>query len=152
MTLGNFDTMTVAATGEATRRMVDLSLVLDVSGSIGPAWGAVRDASRTFISSFDGAHDRIALSTFSDGARVLEPMHAARGFDKPGMIADVPNALPGGSTNMVEGLYRAWDEVRSVPAGSQSGLRIIVLFTDGASNGVPGFWDATATGEVDEDG
>ena len=39
---------------------------------------------------------------------------------------------------MVEGLYRGWDELRSVPAGSQSGLRVIVLFTDGASNSVPG--------------
>src|SRR5258706_4814381 len=60
-----FYTMTVNATGEATRRMVDLSLVLDVSGSIGPAWSAVRDASRTFINSFDAAHDRLALMTFS---------------------------------------------------------------------------------------
>ena len=34
---------------------------------------------------------------------------------------------------MVEGLYRGWDELRSVPTGTQSGLRIIVLFTDGAS-------------------
>jgi Flp pilus assembly protein TadG len=145
MKLGNFDTVTVAATGEATRRMVDLSLVLDVSGSIGPAWGAVRDASRTFINAFDGAHDRLALLTFSDTGRVLRQMPAPRGFDKPGMVAAVPNGLPGGSTNMVEGLYRGWDEVRSVAAGQQSGLRIIVLFTDGASNGVPGFWDgATA--------
>ena len=38
---------------------------------------------------------------------------------------------------MVEGLYRGWDELRTVPAGQQSGLRVIVLFTDGASNGVP---------------
>jgi hypothetical protein len=51
--------------------------------------------------------------------------------------------LPGGSTLMVEGLYRGWDELRTVPAGTQSGLRIIVLFTDGASNGVPGAWDAS---------
>jgi hypothetical protein len=29
-----------------------------------------------------------------------------------------------------------------VPAGSQSGLRVIVLFTDGASNGVPGNYDS----------
>ncbi len=54
------------------------------------------------------------------------------------MISDVPGTLPGGSTAMVEGLYRAWDELRSVPTGSQSGLRVIVLFTDGASNSVPG--------------
>src|SRR5688572_1233846 len=45
MKLGNFDTVTVSSEGEATRRMVDLALVLDVSGSIGPAWPAVRDAS-----------------------------------------------------------------------------------------------------------
>jgi hypothetical protein len=56
------------------------------------------------------------------------------------MIADIPNALPGGSTNMVEGLYRGWDEVRTVPSGQQSGLRVIVLFTDGASNSVPGVY------------
>ena len=40
---------------------------------------------------------------------------------------------------MVEGLYRGWDELRSVPGGSQSGLRVIVLFTDGASNSVQAF-------------
>jgi hypothetical protein len=33
-------------------------------------------------------------------------------------------------------------ELRYVPTGTQSGLRIIVLFTDGASNGVPGKYDA----------
>jgi hypothetical protein len=42
---------------------------------------------------------------------------------------------------MVEGLYRGWDELRSVPNGQQSGLRVIVLFTDGASNGVPASYD-----------
>src|SRR5581483_2773423 len=51
--------------------------------------------------------------------------------------------LPGGSTLMVEGLYHGWDELRTVPSGQQSGLRVIVLFTDGASNGVPGNYDGT---------
>ena len=41
---------------------------------------------------------------------------------------------------MVEGLYRGWDEIRSVANGQQSGLRVIVLFTDGASNSVPGIY------------
>jgi Mg-chelatase subunit ChlD len=145
MKIGDFDTMTVTSTGEATRRMVDLSLVLDVSGSIGTAWGAVRDASRTFIDAFDGTHDRMSLSTFSYGAKVLQPMPSARGFDKVGMKASVPNTLPGGNTNMAEGLYRAYDELKSVPLGSQSGLRIIVLFTDGAPNGVPALWESPST-------
>jgi hypothetical protein len=33
--------------------------------------------------------------------------------------------------------------MRAVPSGSQSGLRVIVLFTDGASNSVPGVYDAS---------
>jgi Flp pilus assembly protein TadG len=138
MSVANINQVTIASTGEATRRMVDLSLVLDVSSSISSQWGAVRDAARTFINSFDAGHDRLSLLTFSDGAQVVNPMPATRGFDKTGMISNVPSTLPGGSTAMVEGLYRAWDELRSVPSGSQSGLRVIVLFTDGASNSVPG--------------
>jgi Mg-chelatase subunit ChlD len=143
MKLANFSQVTIASTSQATRRMVDLSLVLDVSSSIGSQWGTVRDAARAFIDSFDAAHDRISLLTFSNGAAVIDPMPSARGFNKTQLEADVPQTLPGGSTLMVEGLYRGWDELRSVPSGTQSGLRIIVLFTDGASNGVPGVYDAS---------
>jgi len=143
MRIGNFTTMNVNASAEATRRMVDLSLVVDVSSSIGSQWPTVRDASRTFIDSFDAAHDRLALMTFSNGALVIDPMPSGRGFNKTQVEADVPSTLPGGSTLMVEGLYHGWDELRSVPSGQQSGLRIIVLFTDGASNGVPGNYDAS---------
>ena len=103
----------------------------------------MRDAARAFIGAFDQAHDRFALVTFSNGAKVLDQMPSSRGFNRSGVQSDVPNNLPGGSTLMVEGLYRGWDELRAVPRGSQSGLRILVLFTDGASNGVPGMWDAS---------
>jgi hypothetical protein len=72
-------------------------------------------------------------------------MASTRGFDKARVMGDVPSTLPGGSTNTVEGIYRAWDELRSVPAGSQSGLRIIVLFTDGCSNSLPGNWNGSGT-------
>ena len=137
MQLGGTMEMNVGSTGEATRRMVDLSLVLDVSSSIGWRWGAVRDAARTFVNSFDPVNDRISLVLFGNGARVIDAMPSTRGFNKTKVVADIPTTLPGGSTNMVEGLYRGWDEVRSVPTGQQSGLRIIVLFTDGASNSVP---------------
>jgi Flp pilus assembly protein TadG len=142
MKIGNVENVTVGAAGEARRRMVDLSLVLDVSSSIGSKWGAVRDASRAFIESFDAAHDRVSLATFGNGAKVLAPMPNTRGFDKSGTSAAVPQTLPGGSTAMVEGFYRGWDEIRAVPSGQQSSLRVIVLFTDGASNSVPGFYDA----------
>ena len=142
MKLANQNQVVVSATGEATRRMVDLSLVLDVSSSIGSKWPAVRDAARTFVDSFDQNNDRIALVTYGNGAHVVDQMRASRGFAKATVINDIPSTLPGGSTAMVEGLYRGWDELRSVPRGTQSGLRVIVLFTDGASNSVPGFYDS----------
>jgi Flp pilus assembly protein TadG len=144
MNLSGTPSVLIGSEGEATRRMVDLSLVIDVSSSIGSRWGAVRDAARTFVNGFDPLNDRFSLITFGNGARVLDAMPAARGFDKTKVINDIPNTLPGGSTNMVEGLYRGWDEVKSVPAGQQSGLRVIVLFTDGASNSVPGDYPVAA--------
>jgi Mg-chelatase subunit ChlD len=144
MRLANFQNVTVRSSGEATRRMVDLSLVLDVSSSIGGRWGAVRDAARTFVDAFDRNSDRLALVTYGNGAQVLDAMPPGRGFDKAKVRADIPQNLPGGSTAMVEGLYRGWDEMRSVAAGQQSGLRVIVLFTDGASNSVPGIYEAAA--------
>jgi len=143
MRLGNFTQVTVNGSAEATRRMVDLSLVLDVSGSIGSKWPTVRDASRSFIGAFDAAHDRVALMTFSNGSLVIDQMPSSRGFNKTQVQNDVPSSLPGGSTLMVEGLYHGWDELRTVASGQQSGLRVIVLFTDGASNGVPGMYDAS---------
>jgi Flp pilus assembly protein TadG len=143
MRLGRFDEVTAVSSAEATRRMVDLSLVLDVSSSIGSRWPAVRDAARAFVDSFAATHDRLALTTYGNGARVLSAMPSSRGFDKAALKAAIPNSLPGGSTAMVEGLYRGWDELRSVPAGQQSSLRVIVLFTDGASNSVPGMYDAS---------
>jgi len=143
MRIGNFNEVTVSSASEATRRLVDLSLVLDVSGSIGPAWPAVRDAARSFIDAFDKNGDRMALVTYSYGAKVLDPMPGTFGFDKDKLKTDVPSSLPGGTTSMAEGLYRGWDEVRAVPNGMQAGLRVIVLFTDGSGNVFPGFLDAS---------
>ncbi len=143
MRLGNINQVTVGSLGEATRRMVDLSLVLDVSSSIGSKWPAVHDAAVSFIDAFDGAHDRVSLLTFGNGAHVIDPMPPSRGFAKTTVMGDVPGPLPGGSTAMVEGLYRGWDELRAVPSGQQSNFRVIVLFTDGASNSVPGIYDAS---------
>ena len=118
---GRFQHVTVHSTGEAQRRMVDLSLVLDVSGSIGSRWPAVSAAAAEFIDAFDDTGDRLALITYGNGAQVVQQMPSTRGFNKSAMIASIPSSLPGGWTPMAEGLYRGWDELRSVPNGSQSG-------------------------------
>lgn len=145
MKLANLNQVTVNATGQATRRMVDLSLVIDTSGSIGWRWPYVQAAAREFVNSFSASSDRVSLIFFNNGSQVIDAMPSGRGFDKAKVMADIPNTLPGGSTNMVEGIYRGWDELRSVANGQQSGLRVLVLFTDGASNSVPGVYPGSAT-------
>ena len=146
MRLANRTELRVNALGEAQRRMVDLSLVMDVSSSIGWRWRYVREAAQSFVNAFDQRNDRVSLVFFGNGARVVNAMPAGRGFDKAAVMADIPATLPGGSTAMVQGLYRGWDELRSVPNGQQSGLRVIVLFTDGASNSVPARWPTAPAG------
>ena len=143
MSLANHMDVTVRGTAEATRRMVDLSLVLDTSGSLGFRWPAVRDAARSFVQAFDQNNDRFSVITYSSGSEVLRSMSSGRGFNKPATMAAIPDALPGGFTAMAEGIHHGWDELRSVPRGQQSSLRIIVLFTDGAANSVPGIFDAS---------
>jgi len=143
MRLGNFNTVTVSSEGEARRRMVDLSLMIDVSSSIGAQWPAVSAAVTEFINAFDQNNDRVSLGTYGWGTQIIDPMPATRGFAKSTVLSHVPSTLPGGVTPMAEGIYRAWDEVRSVPNTQQSGLRVIVLFTDGSGNTVPGLWDAS---------
>jgi len=123
--------------------MVDLSLMIDVSSSIGAQWPAVSAAVTEFINAFDQNNDRVSLGTYGWGTSISDPMPATRGFAKSTVLSHVPSTLPGGVTPMAEGLYRAWDEVRSVPNTQQSGLRVIVLFTDGSGNTVPGLWDAS---------
>jgi len=143
MQLANLNQVTVSSEGEARRRMVDLSLMIDVSSSIGGQWGAVRDAVKEFINAFDANADRVSLGTYGWGTSIIDPMPSTRGFNKATVISHVPSTLPGGVTPMAEGLYRAWDELRTVPNGQQSGLRVIVLFTDGSGNTVPGIYDAS---------
>src|SRR5881409_595191 len=75
------DTLTVSADATATRRLVDMSFVIDRSGSLLGAFPAVQAAAMEFVGKFDPEADRIALITFSSGTTLAEPMGSARGFD-----------------------------------------------------------------------
>jgi hypothetical protein len=146
MSLAAIPTVNVGSFGEATRRMVDLCLVLDESSSIGWRWPYVRDAARAFVRAFDEVTDRFCLVEYSSGANATAPIRTAgRGFDKDDIVDEIPETIPSeGYTSMAEGLWRGWDELRAVPRAQQSSLRVIVLFTDGAANGVPGIYSGTS--------
>ena len=141
MSLADRTDVAVGAVAKATRRMVDLCLVLDTSGSLGWRWPYVKEAAKAFVQAFDQNGDRFCLVKYSSGADVLEPISLPRGFNKTSIVNEIDNTPAQGFTTMAEGIWRGWDELRVVPFGQQSSLRLIVLFTDGAANGVPGVYD-----------
>lgn len=137
----------VAAVAETIRRDIDLVLVLDTTGSLGPPWSPsgtfdqVKSAAVNFINKFSEGTggDRVGLVTFAMGGVVSVPINktAARGFNKA-QLTNAINALSNsGGTASAEGMRRGFNELNAVPATIRSSLRIIVFFSDGAPNGLP---------------
>ena len=136
MQIAGFAELGIAAQSQATRRLVDLSFVVDHSNSLASDYDQVKAAAEQFVSYFDADKDRVALMMFATNTIVMDPINTGgRGFNKSSLL----NHISGSSTGVVstataEGLYAGWDQLRSVPSGSQAPLRVIVLFTDGAPN------------------
>ena len=70
-------------------------------------------------------------------------MPSARGFDKiEGLQRRAARRCPAAAPTWSKGCIAGGTSSARCPTGQQSGLRVIVLFTDGASNSVPGNYDA----------
>jgi len=136
MQVFGFRDINVAASGQATRRLVDLAFIVDHSGSLSSEYDAVKSAAQQFVSYFDPDKDRVALVMFATSTVIMDPINTgAHGFDKSSLLNHIGgDGIAFVSTATAEGLYAGWDQLRSVSSGSQAGLRVIVLFTDGAPN------------------
>ena len=142
MKIAGFNQLTVSSSGQATRRLVDMAFVVDKSGSLNTVWSQVKSAAQQFVSYFDANNDRIALVMFSGNTILMDPINTTgRGFNKTSINSHIAGATTTGFTGTPEGLYQGWDQLRSVSNSSQSALRIIVLFTDGAPNAFSGQFD-----------
>ena len=136
MEIDGFAELGIAAQSQATRRLVDMSFVVDHSNSLASDYDQVKAAAEQFVSYFDADKDRVALMMFATNTIVMDPINAgSRGFNKSSLLNHISGSTTGVvSTATAEGLYAGWDQLRSVPSSSQAPLRVIVLFTDGAPN------------------
>ena len=136
MQIAGFTNINVSASGQATRRLVDVAFVVDHSGSLSSDYDAVKSAAQQFVSYFDPDKDRVALAMFATSTVIMDPINTGgHGFDKSSLLNHIGgDGIAFVSTATAEGLYAGWDQLRSVSSGSQAGLRVIVLFTDGAPN------------------
>ena len=146
MRILGFEEVPVAADGQAIRRDLDVILVLDTSGSLGPPTSPsttlplLKEAAIRFIDRFNAGNngDRVGLVSFASGAVVDVPIvkDGSRGFNRTTVVNAINALTVTGSTASSEGMRRALNEINGVPVASRSSLRAIVFFSDGAPNDV----------------
>jgi Flp pilus assembly protein TadG len=147
MRLLGFSTTTVSAEGTASRRDVNLILVLDRSGSMaGTPMPAMRAAARDFVSRFAEGRDNVGLIVFGGTAVAAFPGNgsAMAGLEADGLPrppeSNFKSATPsvdtlisqtvnGGSTGTAQALWWAYQAL--VKRNEPGALNLIVFFTDG---------------------
>jgi Ca-activated chloride channel family protein len=101
---------------------LNVALVLDLSDSIGPFLGPLRDAANTALSALK-ADDEVALFTFSTEAEMRVPFTK----DKSSIASQFNTFRAGGATNINDGIFLPAQSFLKLP---QTGRRVIILISD----------------------
>jgi Ca-activated chloride channel homolog len=114
---------------------LNVALVLDLSDSIGPFLGPLRDAANTALSALK-PEDEVALFTFSTEAQLRVPFTK----DKTAIAQAISAFQVGGATNINDGIFVAAQYLLNTPP---KGRRVIILISDdvGTSAGGEGTRD-----------
>jgi Flp pilus assembly protein TadG len=141
MNIFNVHSITVAASGTASRRGLVMMLVLDQSSSMGNGPGssceAMKASAQNFITLFS-PFDQIGLITFDITAHLLDPP-----TDPISTVStNIGNINCGANTNTISALELAYQQIKNT--GKPLALNTIVLFTDGSPNGVTANFPARA--------
>lgn len=114
---------------------LNVALVLDLSDSIGPFLGPLRDAANTALSALK-PEDEVALFTFSTEAELRVPFTT----DKTKIAQQISAFRVGGATNINDGIFVPAKYLLGAPP---KGRRVIILISDdvGTSAGGQGTAD-----------
>ncbi len=101
---------------------LNVALVLDLSDSIGPFLGPLRDAATTALAALK-PEDEVALFTFSTEAELRVPFT----HDKKEIAQQISTFKAGGATNINDGIFVAAKYFLGAPP---KGRRVIILISD----------------------
>ncbi len=101
---------------------INVALVLDLSDSIGPFLGPLRDAANTALAALK-PDDEVALFTFSTEAQLRVPFTT----DKKQIADQINSFRAGGATNINDGIFLASQYLLKLPP---KGRRVIILISD----------------------
>ncbi|MEZ8990899.1 vWA domain-containing protein [Vibrio breoganii] len=134
-----FDTWPIGVEAETIRRPVDISLVVDNSGSLSDVFDVVQQRSKEFLSNFNPDFDRVAVTQYGMGADAVVPFNLSqRSYSSTAVNTAIDTMTYETSssdhyTNTAEGFYQGYaefDDTNTLAAN----LKVIVVFTDGAPN------------------
>lgn len=101
---------------------LDVALVLDLSDSIGPFLGPLRDAANTALAALK-PDDEVALFTFSTDAQLRVPFTE----DKASIAHQISTFRAGGATNINDAIFLPAQYFLKLPPKSR---RVIILISD----------------------
>lgn len=136
-----FSSTRINALGRASRRDVNLIMVLDRSGSMGSAATAtspcavMKNAATTFTNMFAEGRDRLGFVAFGSGYHI--GFAPSMNF-KSGGASSMPSRLGSmscqGGTSTAMAAWKAYELLQAID--EPGALNLIVLFTDGWPNGI----------------
>jgi hypothetical protein len=131
---------TLTASGMASRRDVNLVLVLDRSSSMSAVMSAMKAAAIGFVDKFSEGRDNVGLIVFGGSSVQAFPNPSPSGpvsnfkSATPSVGTLIGQMVNGGNTGTAQALWLAYQEL--VKRNEAGALNLIVFFTDGLPNGL----------------
>jgi Flp pilus assembly protein TadG len=129
-------TMTLRSISQASRRDVNIMLVIDRSGSLEMSGScpALREAAKSFIDTFQEGRDKVGMVTYGSSYNVDQLLRNTFNSGSPSLVTKIDNIQCIGTTNSAAAYSLAYDQLK---ATNETGvLNAILFFTDGQPNSV----------------
>lgn len=135
-----FTSTRIAARGRASRRDVNLIMVLDRSGSMGSAGtptspcAVMKGAAANFTNMFAEGRDRLGFIAYGSGTVVGFSPSMTFKSGSPSMLTQLSALACAGGTSTAQATWQAYEQIQVI--NEPGALNLIVLFTDGWPNGI----------------
>jgi Flp pilus assembly protein TadG len=136
LSVAGFKTATVSAHGQASRKDVNMMLVLSRSISMADqnVCGQMIAQARAFASQFTNGRDVLGLVTYTGGSNVDYLPIANFKTTTPSLDYTLSQIVCAGNTGTAQALWQGYQQLVSL--NQQGALNLIVLFTVGQPNGL----------------